>query len=472
MQLTRVRLCHNKLREFKYRWMLGRKRKLRPARDLDYFKSLGIPISQPEEVLSDVLPRLKKEDYIPTPAPPPAPLAAPLHRVGAGFTPLLGLGAGLAQRLTHTAAKEGLPPAVTRRQRAVVAGDAALFQENIIGAHLLDNCEDRIKDPQNFELPNKLERKAYYGIPAKRKNELLTSALLDTFDATGVDPLALSIRPRLSNVRSDLLYSYNDALVHVSLPVALHLSAPAPLAPFSTTGEADLFVAPPMDDRTRRKIQRRLIEEEKGGPLQQPLPDCGPVEPYIGADILDDYDSVESRPPHPRTHPHTLHLHHNCERLTLHQEQLTALTLLHLHAAALTYALTHQVPVSPSGLLSRPVVVQAAHSHLNLFQAACFQLNTLGPFLTPLRSLTVTSEPSLDPSTPVARSSHTSPYPHLSSLLPPAQRNHHTRNVFLHTPFTPLFSKAELVGGGRPTLTGFSAGVVAVLRALHEAGLE
>ena len=52
-------------------------------------------------------------------------------------------------------------------------------------------------------------------------SELLTSALLDTFDATGVDPLALSVRPRLSNVRSDLLYSYNGETSSTATTVRL-----------------------------------------------------------------------------------------------------------------------------------------------------------------------------------------------------------------------------------------------------------
>jgi len=472
MQLTRLRLCHNKHREFKYRWMLGRKRKLPVSKDLEYFKSIGIPISQPKEVLSDVVPRLKKEDYIPTPPPAPLPPPTPLHQLGAGFTPLVGVGVQLLQRLTHTVACEGLPEAVTARQRELVPEDATLFQENIIGAHLLDCTEDKIKDPQNFELPNKLEKNLRYGIPIKRKNELLTSALLDTLDATGLDPLALCVRPRLTHVRADVLFRYGEAVVHVRPTAAVAVAAPAPLPALVAPGASDLFVPPPLDDRTRRRVQRKLIAEETGGPLQQALPDCGPLEPYIGGEILDDYTSVESRPQHPHTHPHTLHLHHHAEKLTVHLHQLTALTLLHLHATALSYALQRQIPISESGLLSRPVVVQAVHSHLNQFQAACFQLNTLGPLLTPLQSLTVSTLPPADPADPPTRSATPAPYPHLSHLLPPGERNSHTRNVFRHTPFLPLYTRAELVGGGKPTLTGFNANTVAIIRALHEMGLE
>ena len=55
MRVTNVRFCHNKIREFQYKWHLLRKKKLTNTGEKEYLESLGIKVVPAKEVLSEVV---------------------------------------------------------------------------------------------------------------------------------------------------------------------------------------------------------------------------------------------------------------------------------------------------------------------------------------------------------------------------------------------------------------------------------
>lgn len=117
--------------------------------------------------------------------------------------------------------------------------------------------------------------------------------------------------------------------------------------------------------------------------------------------------------------------------------------LIHVFRSACEfYIISSQL--NSAGHLSTPVVVQGVHSHLNLFQPAVFQLNTLGPHCSPITS---------------ADLSHINPHH--------ARDGDNVRNVFFYQPFEKLYDKCQYVVA-KPTLSGVNERLISVLRALHE----
>lgn len=462
MRVTRVLLIHNKIREFKYQWLKhGKHRVVRDTGDAEYLKELGIKVYEPKEIASDLNVTKTLQPVIGK-HPDPIPSLPELYSFTNDFKPVLGVGLELIQNLTWSVAKEELPENVLDKKRSLVPEDRRLVEQDIVSAHLFDCRDVRIRDPRNFELPNKQERDDHIYRPSVlRKNESLTSFLSQTFDRTSDDPLKYMTRLSLKNINNSCIYKYKDDTIH-SLLNPHRLVTAKPLPPVLDPSEANLFIRKKHDEHTVRMIERKLIAEELGTDLQQPIPHAGPVEPYLAAEVLDQYEDRRSYyalgSSSLSSAPHTLHIHDNSERLDNQEHQITALSLLHLHTVALSYAMHMQLKVNSEGHLENPVVVQAIHSHLNMFQGCVFQLNTIGPHLTPMQSLSVGPKKSVS----------TTPYPHLAHLTPFRERGgENVRNMFFHTPFQQLYQECKYEVA-RPTLTGVQDGVVETLRALHE----
>ncbi|KAF2348748.1 hypothetical protein FHG87_020496 [Trinorchestia longiramus] len=223
-------------------------------------------------------------------------------------------------------------------------------------------------------------------------------------------------------------------------------------------------------------IMRKQIAAETGGPLQQPLPDVGPLLPYIGAVVVDNYDHQPTQYVTSNTtlHPHTVHLHHNAPALYspysvgLNLHQLTALTLVNLYAHALTYAVTSKAKIDSAGHLETPIVVQGVHSHVNMIQPAVFQLNTIGPHCYPLLN-TSHFDTEQSEQTKMADDAVTK-----MAALPQLNKNKMVegsgvRNVFFYRAFDKLYLSCEYDNTAKPSLKGVNYDLVSLLRAMHEA---
>jgi len=451
MYFTRILSRHNKIREFKFRWRKGQKQIIKPNTTKMELEKLGFTVIDAKEHYSPKTQTPQKKDV-----PPPLP---ELHRFENSFKPILGVGLDLLEKLTWTVTQPELPENVLKRKRELVPADASLLHEHILSAHVFDCWQEKIKDDSNFELPNKLERYDYYGIPHARKNQLLLNHVLHMFSATGLDPLTYLSRIADNQVEFSSIFNYKDVPVHVGLTGAL-VNFGAETMPLSVDPkETELFVAPKVDEKTRRLIQRKLIAAEEGGPLQRPIPEVEALDPFIGGKILDRYPSVETNYQLYQEPwiPHTLYLFPNCTK-KLHHHQVVAQMLQASHAFALSDLCQREVEIDQNGTLAKPFALQCVHWDNNTVVAGVFQFNTLGPFIEPVHQIRVSDNNEVEKIL----------YPHLKHILPHSKRdNEQIRNVFFYSEPMKMFDTACYVNA-KPTLTGFDSETFSVLRAIHE----
>ncbi|XP_018008311.1 uncharacterized protein LOC108666017 [Hyalella azteca] len=247
----------------------------------------------------------------------------------------------------------------------------------------------------------------------------------------------------------------------------------APLPPVLPAGACDRLVLPPAPP-TRGRGTR---VEAPTDPLTGPLPDIGPMLPYIGSTLVDNYNLHPTTYCSSAVHPHTVHIHHNAPCLYspytpgLNTHQLTALTLLNLYAHALTHAVASNTKIDEHGHLEQPIVVQGVHSHVNMFQPAVFQLNTVGPNCLPLINQTATanneaSNMASDVNKMATDVNKMAPLPQLDKDKMAASSG--VRNAFLYRPFEELYMSCDYDETGKPSLKGVNYELVECLRALHE----
>lgn len=441
----------NLIRHFKYLWRRRSLKKINHPHELKAFAAHGIKTVAPQEIFTPAFHVPKLEEFIPPSETLPPPHPSSLHVVDGSFAPLLARGLDLVQQLCWSVVADTLPDQVVARKRVVAEEEALLVQQSILSCHLLDAWHVRLPKHLNLELPNKLETFVRFGIPSHRKNELLSERMLEVLSQTSVDPLQLLTRPVLHHTTLSCTVRHSGSLVLLELPCPLWVGAYSPLSPVVSLEETKLFVPKEVDDKTKRKILRKQIAAETGGPLQNPLPPIYPLLPFIGAKKMDQYEEqgdTQYVMGAPGVFPHTVHIHHVAPLMplpSLDGEQRTALTLLNLYGHALSFAVASRAQVNSAGHLERPLVVQGVHWDQHQVQTAVFQLNTLGPHCRPLA-------------------------PHLSHITDSdAEAGAGIRNAFFAEPFQDLYSKCDRDDSGQPLLVGLNTEVVASVRALCEA---
>ncbi|KAA0190257.1 hypothetical protein HAZT_HAZT006377 [Hyalella azteca] len=175
-----------------------------------------------------------KRNYFPPPIKEEKPRLEPLYRLDSDFLPLLSKCTDLMQHLSWSVIVDSLPASITERQRQLTTAERRLIEECILSSHLLDGVMDPLPLTENYELPNRIEK--------PRRVRLTTPLLVGVWGA--------------------------------------------PLPPVLPAGACDRLVLPPAPP-TRGRGTR---VEAPTDPLTGPLPDIGPMLPYIGSTLVDNYN--------------------------------------------------------------------------------------------------------------------------------------------------------------------------------------
>lgn len=344
-----MRLANNIGAHFRALWLVKGKRRVSDTGAEAILAAKGIPVIDPQEILSR--PYRKKEEICLPPEPIPYSESLekkeiPCHRFSRRFSPVVGL--SQVQLITNSVVRSTLPQAVLDKATDNTVNEDERVKEAILHAHLLDSHQEKL--PRIIDVINKpgWVDKLEYGIPLSRKNKTLTYQLLLLLDQ--IVPEAAE-RQLVEDALTQITLKHSDRLIQMNHRAAFILSSPTPLP--------------------------QLLHAEEIKSLEvEPMPDIYPLSPFINSRAqwnysLNDRYGVTSG----FYHPHTIFIHHNQPRMPHKEDNFCGISLLYAFSHAAAYA--KEVLKIEEGDLEKPVVLQVVHINRQHYHLGVFQLNTL-----------------------------------------------------------------------------------------------
>ncbi|PNF38453.1 hypothetical protein B7P43_G04033 [Cryptotermes secundus] len=365
MRLTAV-LCKQHIeRMFKKHWRLQKTRVPYPTEAESEMEARGIPIYEPNDIIEERREFVKVEVKRHEPRPIPRDHTHPFYheRICHMYRDhnVLLKGLDQAKILTKTVEiKTGLPVEIENLVGSQCLPDQdALVQRCIMKAHVFDAMQvklPKIHDPQRpaWNFPR------VYGITDKRRNDLLSSKLLQLCDfACENSADAVSSRALVQDETVFVPLEKDGDLIQFELTVNFLLNSGIPLPIYANAEEVEGTKVIPLPDLYPIKhtvtLERENIYQTKNiFPVLQ-----GSQFPYIHTAVIH-YNETEVK---------------NIYETHVTEEQILGRTLLKSFAIAAAYA-QQRFGVNVKDL-PEPITIQCVQTDGRLFHFAVFQLNTL-----------------------------------------------------------------------------------------------
>lgn len=365
MRLTTV-LCKQHIeRMFKKHWRLQKARVPHLTEAESEMEARGIPVYEPDDIIEERREFMKLEVKPLAPRPIPRDHTHPLYheRICHMYRDhnVLLKGLDQAKVLTKTVEiKTGLPVEIENLVESQQLQDQdTLVQRYILKSHVFDAMQvklPKIHDPQRpaWNFPR------VYGITDKRRNDLLSSKLLQLCEfACESSADAVSRRALVQDETVFVPLEKDGDLIQLELTVNFLLNSATPLPIYANADEVQ-------------------------GTQDIPLPDLYPIKHTVTLERENIYQTKNifpvlqgSRFPH----IHTAVIHYNETEVKniyetpVTEEQILGRTLLKSFAIAAAHA-QQRFGVNVKDL-PEPITIQCVQTDGRLFHFAVFQLNTL-----------------------------------------------------------------------------------------------